>query len=71
MGEQDRVMKDARSFHRGHRFPATVSSCAVRRYFRFPLSLRDFDQHGAELDPPLRKRGDKAAAKRFFKHTLA
>ncbi|KAF7963191.1 transposase [Cupriavidus sp. UYMU48A] len=28
----------------GHRFPASVISCAVRWYFRFQLSLRDIEE---------------------------
>ena len=32
------------SFYHGHRFPAVVISCAVRRSFRFRLSLRDIEE---------------------------
>jgi putative transposase len=126
-------MKKTKSLYHGHRFPASVISCAVRWYFRFQLSLCDIekllfergvivtyetircwcdkfgagvprrvkaarrrsgstwhldemfvtlrgepyllwrpvDQHGAELDIPLQKRCDKAAAKGFFIHILA
>jgi putative transposase len=32
------------SLYHGHRFAAVVISCAVRRYFRFSLSLRDIEE---------------------------
>ncbi|MGF6383818.1 transposase-like protein [Paraburkholderia atlantica] len=37
-------MKNAKSLYHGHRFPASVISCAVRWYFRFQLSLRDIEE---------------------------
>ena len=37
-------MKNAKSLYHGHRFPAAVISCAVRWYFRFPLSLSDIEE---------------------------
>ncbi|MEM5386765.1 IS6 family transposase [Paraburkholderia phymatum] len=37
-------MKKTKSLYHGHRFPATVISCAVRWYFRFQLSLRDIEE---------------------------
>jgi putative transposase len=37
-------MKKSKSLHHGHRFPAGVISCAVRRYFRFQLSVRDIEE---------------------------
>jgi putative transposase len=37
-------MKKSKSLYHGHRFPAEVISCAVRRYFRFQLSLRDIEE---------------------------
>jgi hypothetical protein len=41
---QDEVMKKTISLYHGHRFPALVISCAVWRYFRFSLSLRDVEE---------------------------
>lgn len=38
------MMKNLKSLHHGHRFPAPVISHAVRWYFRFQLSLRDFEE---------------------------
>ncbi len=32
------------SINRGHRFPPTIISLAVRWYFRFSLSLRDIEE---------------------------
>jgi transposase-like protein len=37
-------MKNPKSLYHGHRFPASVISCAVRWYFRFQLSLRDIEE---------------------------
>src|SRR5258705_5647830 len=37
-------MKKSKSLYHGHRFPASVISCAVRWYFRFQLSLRDIEE---------------------------
>ncbi|QCP54511.1 IS6 family transposase [Trinickia violacea] len=37
-------MKKTKSLFRGHRFPASIISCAVRWYFRFNLSLRDIEE---------------------------
>jgi putative transposase len=37
-------MKNAKSLYHGHRFPASVISCAMRWYFRFQLSLRDIEE---------------------------
>ncbi|NLP64801.1 IS6 family transposase [Paraburkholderia sacchari] len=37
-------MKKTKSLYHGHRFPASVISCAVRWYFRFNLSLRDIEE---------------------------
>ncbi|MGF6899737.1 transposase-like protein [Paraburkholderia sp. GAS348] len=37
-------MKNEKSLYHGHRFPAVVISCAVRRYFRFQLSVRDIEE---------------------------
>ena len=37
-------MKKSKSLDHGRRFPAAVISCAVRRYFRFQLSLRDIEE---------------------------
>lgn len=37
-------MKKTNSLYHGHRFPAVVMSCAVRRYFRFSFSLRDIEE---------------------------
>ncbi|TCK94566.1 putative transposase [Paraburkholderia sp. BL9I2N2] len=37
-------MKKTKSLYPGHRFPASVISHAVRRYFRFQLSLRDIEE---------------------------
>jgi len=34
-------MKNSKSLYHGNRFPASVSSCTARWYFRFQLSLRD------------------------------
>jgi putative transposase len=34
----------SKSLYHGHRIPAVVISCAVRRYFRFQLSLRDIEE---------------------------
>jgi putative transposase len=36
-------MRTPKSLYHGYRFPAVVISCAVRRYFRFSLSLRDIE----------------------------
>jgi putative transposase len=36
-------MKKRKSLYRGHRFPAVVIRCAVRRYFRLGLSLRGIE----------------------------
>ncbi|KDP84092.1 hypothetical protein CF70_021680 [Cupriavidus sp. SK-3] len=36
-------MKKGRSLYHGHRFPAAALDCAMRWYFRLPLSLRDID----------------------------
>jgi putative transposase len=41
---QDGAMKKTKSLYHGHRFPASVISCAVRWYFRFQLSLRDIEE---------------------------
>ncbi|MGF6978221.1 putative transposase [Paraburkholderia sp. JPY465] len=38
------MMKNAKSLYHGHRFPASVISCAVRWHFRFQLSLRDIEE---------------------------
>jgi putative transposase len=38
------MMKKPKSLYHGHRFPAGIISCAVRRYFRFQLSLRDIEE---------------------------
>ncbi|GCB05221.1 hypothetical protein PSUB009319_28520 [Ralstonia sp. SET104] len=37
-------MTKTKSLYHGHRFPAAVISHAVRRYFRFNLSLRDIEE---------------------------
>src|ERR1700737_2870903 len=37
-------MKISKSLYHGHRFPASIISCAVRWYFRFQLSLRDIEE---------------------------
>ncbi|MFL9901350.1 IS6 family transposase [Paraburkholderia fungorum] len=37
-------MNKSKSLYHGHRFPASVISCAVRWYFRFQLSLRDIEE---------------------------
>jgi putative transposase len=37
-------MKKTKSRYHGHRFPASIISCAVRWYFRFNLSLRDVEE---------------------------
>ncbi|WP_433706410.1 IS6 family transposase [Paraburkholderia sacchari] len=37
-------MKKTKSLYHGHRFPASVISCAVRWHFRFNLSLRDIEE---------------------------
>ncbi len=37
-------MTNGKSLYHGHRFPAVVISCAVRRYYRFQLSLRDIQE---------------------------
>ena len=37
-------MENPKSLYHGHRFPAAVISCAVRWYFRFPLSLSDIEE---------------------------
>jgi putative transposase len=37
-------MKQTKLFYHGHRFPAAVISCAVRRHFRFQLSPRDIEE---------------------------
>jgi putative transposase len=37
-------MKKTKSLYHGHRFPASMISHAVRRYFRFQLSLRDIEE---------------------------
>jgi putative transposase len=37
-------MKKTKSLYHGRRFPAVVVSCAVRRYFRFQLSLGDIEE---------------------------
>ncbi len=36
-------MKKTKSLYHGHRFLAIAISCAVRRYLRFSLSLRDIE----------------------------
>jgi transposase-like protein len=38
------MMKKANSLYHGHRFPASIISCAVCWYFRFHLSLRDIEE---------------------------
>lgn len=43
-------MKKTKSLYHGHRFPASVISCAVRWYFRFNLSLRDIEELLLERD---------------------
>ncbi|RKT13570.1 hypothetical protein B0G69_6738 [Paraburkholderia sp. RAU2J] len=42
--DQDVVMKKTESLYHGHRFPASIISHAVRRYFRFQLSLHDIEE---------------------------
>jgi putative transposase len=37
-------MKKSKSLYHGHRFPASVISCAVRWYHRYRLSLRDTEE---------------------------
>ena len=37
-------MRNSKSPYHGHRFPASIISCPVRRYFRFQLSLRDIEE---------------------------
>jgi putative transposase len=37
-------MEKAKLLYRGHRFPASIISHAVRWYFRFQLSLRDIEE---------------------------
>ncbi len=37
-------MKKTKSLYHGHRFPASVISCAVRWHFRFNLRLRDIEE---------------------------
>lgn len=37
-------MAKSRPLYRRHRYPAAVIACAVRWYFRFPLSLRDIEE---------------------------
>jgi putative transposase len=37
-------MKNPKSLYHGHRFPASVISCAVRWYFRIQLCLRDIEE---------------------------
>jgi hypothetical protein len=38
------AMNKSKSLYHGHRFPASVINCAVCRYFRFQLSLRDIEE---------------------------
>ena len=37
-------MKKNKSLHHGHCLPAVVTSCVVRWYFLFSLSLRDIEE---------------------------
>jgi putative transposase len=37
-------MKKSKSLYRGHRFQASMISCAVRWYYRYQLSLRDIEE---------------------------
>lgn len=59
-------------------FCTSRQSCASRARHHMALrrgvrdtARRAVDQHGAELDILLQKRGDKAAARRFFNRVLA
>jgi hypothetical protein len=42
--KRDAITTKTKSLYHGHRFPATVISHAVRRYFRFVVSLRDIEE---------------------------
>lgn len=40
----DLTIKRPRSLYHGHGFPVGIISSALRRYFRFQLSLRDIEK---------------------------
>jgi putative transposase len=68
-------MKKTKSLYHGHRFPATVISCAVRWYFRLQLSLRDVKEllfeHGAVTSYETVHRWCKKFGAGFARHVKA